>query len=71
MDCRVKDLERGAVLVVLVLRRCGVLNDGLMGRGVVRGVDLPRMGCRMLGSLSCRMMGAGGWGGDVSLMVDR
>ena len=62
MDCRVKDLMRGAVWVVLVLVRCGVLNDGLMDRGVVRGVDLPRTGCHMLGWLSCRMMVRGvGW----------
>jgi hypothetical protein len=60
MDCRVKDLGRGAVLVVLVLERRKVWIGGLMDRGVVRGVDLPRMGYRMLGLLSCRML-VGGW----------
>jgi len=59
MDYWVKDLMKGAVLVVLVSVRCGVLIDGLMDRGVVPGVDLPRMGCHMLGWLSCRMMMGG------------
>jgi hypothetical protein len=30
-----------------------------MDRGVVRVVGLPRMDCRMLGWLSCRMMAGG------------
>jgi len=61
MDYWVKGLGRGAVslLLILVLRRGEVWNGVLMrrlDRGVVRVVDRPRMDCRMLGSLSCRMI---------------
>ena len=61
MDYRVKGLARGAVslLVFSVLGLCWVWNDVLMrrlDRGVVRVMDRPRMGCRMLGSLSCQMI---------------
>jgi len=59
MDYRVKGLARGAVSLLFVPWRCEVWNDVLMRRlerGVVRVVDRPRRGCRMLGSLSCRII---------------
>jgi len=56
-----KGLGMGVVLVVLisVLVLLEGLNCGLMDRGVVRVRDRPRMGCRMLGLLSCLMMVGG------------
>jgi len=59
MDYRVKGLRMGVVWVVLVLVLLEGLCCGLMDRGVVRGVVRPRMGCRMLGWLSFRMMVGG------------